>query len=150
MIQRKNLSERAKLQLAQIIKSFTKVLEDNCDQYAFYYGEIYSEKDLICFNFKVSDIRGKDKDCNLIYNPANDELSYTNLKPFHHEDRVIKAIVEFVSRLERCNQPISFMRFDFADRYDWAYVLPSTADPDCVKAYLLSQSIKDLLKGKYK
>lgn len=143
MVKKQILGEESTRKIGRMIREFMDVIEANNDDYAFIKGEIYSENNFICLDFEGSDIDGRKKNLEMLYDPENNSLSYSKRFSMINEDEAISAIVKFVSRIERFNPPVSKMRFDNSLGYGYAQITPSTSDPGCVNMLVVSKKVRD-------
>ena len=140
MFKKQTLSAGSTMNLGRIVRSFTNVMEQNNDVYAFYRGKIFSgEMGVICFEFLVSDIDGRLKLVQMAYMSNEDKLMFSRDFSVNNKKAVIKAVIAFVGKLEMFNPPLSVVRFDFAPSYKKAVIEPSRADEGCADVTLVGK-----------
>lgn len=144
MFKKKVLDEKVTKQIGKYVKEFSSVIEENNDDYAFYRGEVYSENDMICIRFRVSDENGIEGTAEMVFNPESDTLSYSKKFSMKNEQEVIKALVKFISKIERFNPPISVLRFDIGMSYQYCQIEPSVDDPGCAIMLIVATKSKDV------
>lgn len=114
------LKEPTVVRLNQWLKEFCAKVQDNCDTYAFYRAELYSNSNgNLCVDFLASDYEGRFKKPSFEYDPEDNTLFYERGSKFNFKNEGVtkKAVRTLVEKIETFPQPISHIFFDFNNDY---------------------------------
>lgn len=112
----RTLKEGAVSKFNRIIAPFCKWVQNECDVYSFYRGELYCNSvGNICVEFVASDYDGNFKKPSLEFDPETGAIYYDRRSNFNFKDENIikKVILKTVEKVEGMNPPISKLYFDF-------------------------------------
>lgn len=144
-MKRQVLPDEVTKKFAKVVKEFMDVVQDNCDDYAFYRGKVYAtEEDKISLEFLGSNISGNPKFLEATYDADKDVMYYSKRFSLNNEEAVIKSLVKLVSFIERVKTPISVLRFDVSTSYKFALATPSPVDPGCAIVSMIGNFFKDV------